>query len=358
MTRVKTKTNSRLKLVHHQHTGRRIAHTHTSYHGLVLILGLAGLVIALIIGLSGSVRADSDFGVTASVFASPPGQAAQISQPHEGDSFTSNPITVAGTCEVANPAHVVKIFSNNQLIGSTTCSGAGTFGLNVDLFSGSNTLVPHIYTFQNIEGPVGDPVHVTLNLPTPPPSSGGNGSQSPTGSGSSSTPSQAPAEATDFRLSPSDANLFFVPGKPLEVVFTISGGTPPYTVKIDWGDGELTELSFDSSQEVKLTHTFHGVGPYTIQIDGTDSADNTAHLELVAVSGSPTPSNSTGSSSTSNDRGPLGFLRKLRRELFSGSNGVVMISYLAVSMLTISFWLGGRWFLLLAARRRRHKSNA
>lgn len=353
--RVQTKSG-KLKLVHHKHTGRRLEHKHTSYHGLAIVLGVAAIVIVMLGVMGGKAQADSDFGVTASVYAPPPGQAAQISQPDEGAVFTSNPVTVAGTCEVADPAHVVRIYSNNQLIGSTTCNGSGTFSVQVDLFSGDNTLVPHIYTFQGVEGPVGNPVHVRLNLPTNPPPSGGSQSSSNPGS---SSPTTTPTTSSDFRLRPSEANLFFVPDKPLDVVFAISGGSAPYSLTIDWGDGDVDSLAIVAAQEVKLIHTFHGAGPYTIQIEATDANDDTAHLELVAVSGTPTGgSTSSGSGGVSSeDKGPLATLRRLRHELFSGSNGVVMISYFAVSVLTIGFWAGDHWLILFAARRR-HKHQA
>src|SRR5918994_586650 len=60
---------------------------------------------------------------------------------------------------------------------------------------------------------------------------------------------------------------------PLTVDFnaTIAGGTEPYTISWDFGDGDIIE----DSDEQSVVHTFDEAGTYTVALSVTDSEDQT-----------------------------------------------------------------------------------
>ncbi len=79
-------------------------------------------------------------GLQATISAPAPTQAAVISLPRQGESFTQLPVTVSGLC----PGNVlVKLFKNNVFAGSVQCKN-GSFSLITDLFNGDNELIARV----------------------------------------------------------------------------------------------------------------------------------------------------------------------------------------------------------------------
>lgn len=322
----------RLNLQHHKHTGKLLHHRHTSYHGLVLILLCTGLVLGMFGLLSSKVAADEQFQVTAKVFAPAPTQPAHINSPAGGSELTANPVNVSGSCQSADPQHIVKIFSNDQFVGSTLCTNGGTFSVEVDLFSGQNTLIARTFTFQDVEGPPSAPVTITFKPSevTPPVAERPSGTDSRPGRGSGAGNEQKP-----FRIVSKSQNASFVRGKPFKLTFVIEGGSAPYALSVAWGEGKRELLSINEAKEITLTHIYKNNGQYNIHIEAVDQMQRRATLRLGATDGI----------SLANVASTISRSRLLHVDL------PLLIVYSAACGAVASFWIGERWQLHKLAKK-------
>jgi len=67
------------------------------------------------------------------------------------------------------------------------------------------------------------------------------------------------------------------PGTQLSWPITINGGTSPYALSIDWGDGTPSKLmSVTSAGPLSLTHTYQLSGTYTVTVQATDKTGQPA----------------------------------------------------------------------------------
>jgi hypothetical protein len=123
----------------------------------------------------------------------------------------------------------------------------------------------------------------------------------------------------------------------------INGGTGPYAISVDWGDGKGQDLmSQPFAGTFNIKHTYQSAGIYTVIIKATDKNGLTAYLQLVGQA------NGQASGSTSSS---------------SGNNGVIVIlkvlwipAALMIPLIILSFWLGRR-YELLALRRKLERSS-
>src|SRR6185437_5156652 len=121
------------------------------------------------------------------------------------------------------------------------------------------------------------------------------------------------------------------PGSVLSWPFTLSGGTGPYALSVDWGDGSGVQLkSVAFPGVVTMDHTYTQAGVYTIVVKATDANNTSAYLQVVGVangkiSGSVGGSTSTTPTPSTNGLGiPWPFL------------------LLVIPLLLSAFWLGRR----------------
>lgn len=322
----------RLNLQHHKHTGKLLHHRHTSYHGLVMILLCTGLVLGMFGLLSSKVAADEQFQVTAKVFAPAPTQPAHINSPAGGSELTANPVNVSGSCQSADPQHIVKIFSNDQFVGSTLCTNGGTFSVEVDLFSGQNTLIARTFTFQDVEGPPSAPVTITFKPSevTPPVAERPSGTDSRPGRGSGAGNEQKP-----FRIVSKSQNASFVRGKPFKLTFVIEGGRQPYAVSIAWGNGKRELASIGQGQEVTFDHSYKNSGTYSLRVEAVDQDGRRATLKLGITDGV----------SLTNVATTVGQTRPLHIDM------PLLVTYSAACGAVASFWIGERWQLHKLAKK-------
>jgi hypothetical protein len=228
--------------------------TKTSLVGLSVLLPLISITmpIARTIALtqqSGSV------GLQGAVPAPAPAQAATIDVPGKGQAFSSLPITVSGFC-VNNT--LVEIYKNNVFAGSAQCQ-SGTYKLQIDLFDGQNDLIAREFDSLNQSGPDSAAVSVTFSSPVP---------------------SIGPRVTLTSQFSKRGAN----PGSILTWPITLSGGTGPYAISVDWGDKSNPDLgSRQVGGIINLQHTYAQAGVYNILVRVSDANGNTAFLQLVGV---------------------------------------------------------------------------
>ncbi len=264
----------------------------------------------------GTASSSGSTGIEGTIPSPPPTTAATIAVPSGGQTFSSSgPVTVSGLCTTGD---LVKVFSNGVFIGSVQCAN-GSYSLTVSLFGGQNQLSVGIYDALDQAGPSSNLTNVTLSLNT-----------------STTTPS--------VLLTSGDAKIGSTPGSQFSWPITVSGGTAPYAISIDWGDNSSeTLLSEKSAGTFLAQHTYAQAGVYTILVKASDQTGTVAYLQLVGVGNGPlsqvTSSSINGSS--------------------SGTSGKTVILWqpaaLLIPFIVIAFWLGRKYELSYL---RRHLNQA
>src|SRR6185437_8833211 len=61
------------------------------------------------------------------------------------------------------------------------------------------------------------------------------------------------------------------------------GGTAPYAVEIQWGDGTHSTIPRGDNNTFNATHTYKKPGTYIISIQATDSVQRVAFLQVTAI---------------------------------------------------------------------------
>jgi hypothetical protein len=259
-------------------------------------------------------------GLEARISAPAPTQAATIVSPSQGQSFSTTPITVAGSCKTGL---LVKVFSNNVFVGSALCTG-GSYSLKVDLFSGRNDIVARVYDSLDQSGPDSNLISVLFN----------------------------DAQYAQFgtRVSSPYARKGANPGAELLWPLILSGGKGPYAVSVDWGDTKGTSLYSESFPgDISISHVYDTAGVYNVVVKATDANGTNAYLQLVGVANgeatTTTASVSDSGGAVTNSTG-TGFMAKY--------GWYVMLAMFP--LMFIVFWLGSR-HELFTIRRRIEKSR-
>jgi hypothetical protein len=249
-------------------------------------------------------------GVQGTVQTPPPTTAATIGSPTNGQIFTSMPITVSGLCP---NGLLVKIFANNVFVGSAMCSN-GSYILQVNLLDGRNDIVARVFDPLDQPGPDSNIVTVTYI----------NDQFRTTG---------VPLLTLTSIYARRGAN----PGEELLWPITISGGTPPYAISVDWGDGKGDNLySQEFSGTFNIRHVYESAGIYVVVVRATDKNGQTAFLQLVGqANGSVTQSNTDNGGSS----------------VITRTVVLWIPAAIAIPLIFFSFWLGRRYEL---AALRRH----
>lgn len=218
------------------------------------------------------------YGVGAVKEQPPPTQAATITTPGNGASFSTSPITVSGICQTGL---LVQVYDNGVMVGSVPCNN-GSFSLQISLFAGVNELTAIVYDDLEQAGPVSNTV--TVNY----------------------TDTRFTAFGALVTLTSSYGRRASPAGSPLTWPLQLTGGTGPYAFSIDWGDGGAAELKSQSlAGLVNIIHTYKKAGIYTVNIRVTDANGVSAFLQVIAVAsgkvegGTPTAPNTAGTSTPS-----------------------------------------------------------
>jgi hypothetical protein len=222
----------------------------------MLVLLVSAGSFALTVGVYAVTQQQTgSAGVQGTVLGKAPSQAATIGVPKNGQTFSNIPITVSGLCPNST---LVEIYKNNVFSGSVDCS-RGSYSLQIDLFEGRNDLVARVYDALNQAGPDSSTVTVYFNNPLP-----------------SNGPSM-------FLIS-QYAKRGAAPGNILSWPITLSGGTGPYAISVDWGDKTDPDLiSQDVPGDLNIQHTYAQSGVYKVTVKASDSQGNTAFLQLAGV---------------------------------------------------------------------------
>lgn len=277
-------------------------------------------VLSIVVTQPASVYAAQEsgaIGIEGTIPANPPTQGAVILTPGNNQSFSNIPITVTGTCPVGL---LVKLFKNNVFSGSAQCEN-GTFSITTDLFSGTNELIARVYDALDQPGPDSNAVTVNFN---------------------DSQPLTGPRVTLSSNFAKRGAN----PNETLSWPILLSGGTGPYAISVDWGDGSAPDLfSVEFPGEFKTQHIYKAAGVYNIVVKATDKNGVSAFLQLVGIANGPlAQSNGNGSSTSADGTGGNG-ASSATTSLTPTIRFVLWPMYIMIPLIASTFWLGKRYEL-------------
>ena len=258
-------------------------------------------------------------GLTGTISAPPPTEGATITVPTNGQVFTEVPVPIRGLCP---DGLLVKLFKNNVFAGSVQCSD-GTFAIESDLFIGTNELVARV--FDDLDQPGPDSPVVTVEF-----------ADQRQGAGSRVT--------VTSNFAKRGAN----PGQTLTWPIVISGGTGPYAVSVDWGDGTPPDLlSEPFPGELNIAHIYGSPGVYNIVVKVSDTSGAAAFLQIVGVANGPLSQTGADGSPLNSDEGGAVF--------FAGGTGRKTIVWwpatITFPFIVSTFWLGKRYMLRVMKNR-------
>jgi hypothetical protein len=281
-----------------------------------------------IVGMTIKVTASS-YQVAARVPAAPLTEGAVISSPADGATVTAVPITVIGTCPADS---YVKLIRNGVFSGVAWCDNGG-FSIQSDLSVGENSLVAQDYNITDDAGPASGGILITYTLPVVGRTGGTTGSNIPNGSTANSLPLLI---AADFSFHAFDLGSKF--SWPLQ----ISGGKPPYSVTVDWGDGRTDVMK--SSQKLVLSHRYESTGYYPVVVTVRDSSGGSSTLQIAALI------RARGAAGFTNKQGTpissIGLITRIQQWLW-----LIWPTYTVTILMAVSFWLGERQELSLLLKR-------
>jgi hypothetical protein len=284
-----------------------------------LIIGIIAIVAVLVysspIAKGIENPKSGGVGLQGSISAPPPTRGATITSPSNGAVFTTLPVTVTGYC----PGDIlVKMFKNNVFSGSVPCE-RNSYSIKIDLFSSRNDLVARVYDELDQAGPDSNLVQVTFN---------DNAARSEVAARISLTSNYARRGAN--------------PGEILTWPIIISGGTVPYALSVDWGDGTASDVyTVTTPGETVIKHKFEQSGVYRALIKAADKNGAIAYLQLTAIgNGDVKQANVAGATA---DKTAIGKTVVLWQP-----------AAIAIPLILTTFWLGKRYEVKRIKTRLRH----
>lgn len=259
-------------------------------------------------------------GVEGRISSPPPTQGATIVSPTNGRVFTEIPIDVTGSCP---NGLLVKLFKNNVFSGSANCTN-GSYSITIDLFSGQNDLVARVYDALDQAGPDSNTVTVQFN------------------------DARAGIFGPRVTLTSNYAKRGAFPGEKLTFPLVLSGGTGPYAITVDWGDGKPADLLTQSFPGTfVIEHVYDAPGVYNIIVKAADANGVTAYLQLVGIGNGPLDGGaSTGDGALGPDGKPVSSTStRVERRI------IWWPAVIALPLIVSTFWLGRRHALYVLRRR-------
>ncbi len=275
----------------------------------------------------------TDVKVTARVAGLPPAVPAQILSPAEGQRFSSAPIILSGTCPT--PSYV-KIASNDIDLGYALCSNSGNFTLALSLLPDANELIAHVYNLADEEGPLSSPVKVYYDiLLSPPPSAQTPLPDVPASSRVPQTVRPPLLVGTEFSV------RAFYTGDEVKWQLSMSGGTPPYAINIDWGDGTNSVYSKNSASDFDISHIYTKPGPsngaYIVKASASDGSSGQSSLQffVFVVQKQTATTNTSNGGTIATEQSSL--LSTILKNKFLAT---AWPSFMVICLMCTSFWLG------------------
>lgn len=196
-------------------------------------------------------------GLQGKISSPPPANAPTISSPSNGQVISNIPVDVRGIC---SGNLLVKLYKNNVFSGSDQCRN-GSYSITIDLFSGRNELVARHVDDLDQQGPDSNVVSVTFN-----------------------DGATRPNISERITMTSVYARRGANPSETLTWPIIITGGTPPYALSVDWGDGSQSDVySVPLPGETTIKHIFSQAGIYRALLKVTDKNGSIGFLQLTAI---------------------------------------------------------------------------
>lgn len=360
---------SLVSIAPHPHTGRSLHRRHTSHGALFVVLAITGVLLFNNLGAlrAFGLQSSGSATVTVNISGDPPTLGADIVYPTTNTTTKSPQIQVTGTCP---PNLLVATYSNGIFVGSSVCSNAGEYATVIQLVVGVNILQSQDYDGLNQPGPVTAQVVITREqdpvvTPTTPDPEVPITATAPVDIAPNPTPpvvapiAPQPTVNPCFDTSKTDAldpeNPTIIANCIKRSVFTgdtvslpirITGGTKPYALWIDWGDGTTDLKTVLNTDYHNYEHTYKTAGIFVIKLKTTDAKGVTSFLQtVVQVNGSATPGTTT--SAFTNFTNGLGTI---------WTEAPVPL-YVAAVTLVLGFWVGDIFQRVFAKDVRRTKQR-
>lgn len=279
-------------------------------------------LVTVFVFIPTTTYADS-YQVSANINFPPPTQAAVIDGSIDNVTVTNTYFTVFGTCQIANPAHIIVIKRNNLQVASGACDASGGFSINISLVNGANTLVAQTVNVSSLYGPDSSPITVSLTLPpNPEPETSGqntpaNGPRYESGLLTTDKTTQtALNEGVRSNLQISSEKPFSILNNKGEATITIiiDGGSSPFNIFINWGDGSNETKFVEKNGAYTFNHSYSVSGIYRVLGEVRDNTGAISRFEYAAGTAKVTPTNLSLHASTPNNFKPsdsinyLGFM--------------------------------------------------
>lgn len=302
-----------LKLSHHSHSGKLRPHEHTSYFPLMILLLVVGISLTTFTTYAQSPGpALSSVGLSGTVPADAPTEAATIESPNNSSRFSATPIKVSGQCPKST---IIQVFKNDIFAGSTPCGDDETYSLDIDLLIGENKIFAKVYDALNQTGP--DSNQLTVYYDAVPTQSAGITTLDFSGS--------------QLLLNTDGVFRGVFPNQELKVPIDILGGTLPVAINIQWGDSTNKVVPRNNNQGFTEGHVYTKPGTYQISLQASDAKGKLAFLSVAAiVNGQPSVLSAESTNTNSKTDAIVASLFALW-PLYTGAVAVV-----------ISYWYGER----------------
>lgn len=321
----------------------RPLHRRVGLHPLTIL----AVLIATVVMVGSTYYTWADRSVVAIVHAPPPTAPATMSDPQDGATVTSSPITVSGSC----PANTyVNLLTDQVFAGTSPCHADLTYTIVTDLTAGLNSLQVQDYNLTDDPGPATPATHITYTPPTPPvttppattPSSYGGATKAAAPGISTGEPLSLTTQYHYIMVTQSDM---------FDWVLDLEGGTPPYHVHVTWGDNLATDYTFPLDPQFHISHHYTQDGYYDILVRSVDNTGDVRTIQLAAYIGNPSSTKiptyigDTGSSGPNVSSTPGTGLSGWLGSLHNSSSSWLLVAWpslLIVILMIVSFWLGER----------------
>lgn len=274
--------NRHLHLQHHRHSGSALHHRHTSYRAIVSVLIVAGIFMIWLAYYSNSKS--SFFGTLPAYEAPAPDSIPFISTPAVNSSVESDEAEVGGTC-AKNIQNYVIVRNANKITGSTVCSSDGRFSISQPIIFGTN-----VFTASSVNVS-GKETALTIGVGI---------------SGASGSLVNAVTVSSDV------GTVQYSPKQEFSLPLNLEGGSQPYKVAVDWGDGNKQQLE---TRDAKISpkHTYQSKGDHkvVVTVEGNKSSSQSYSFVAVDIKGyKPSKTTAVASTGVSSGSGstPQGFI--------------------------------------------------
>jgi hypothetical protein len=220
---------------------------------------------------------------------------------------------MTGTC----PANtLVEVYKNEIFGGSTACDSNGNYKIDIDLLIGQNNIIARVYDALNQQGPDSNMVVIYYDA-------------LPAQAGPISSLSFA---SSQLIISTDSVYRGIFPGKEFSMPISILGGSPPYAVEVQWGDGERKVTPRNDNQSFNVAHTYKKAGTYQVNLQATDAEGHVAFLSVAVFVNGQLSTATTANTDAASTTSPSVMSQLL----------VLWPLYTSAIAIVISFWLGER----------------